>query len=48
MFQNLVWLTPPKQGQLRSALKQPQKPQILGQNCTKTTGSNDLGPMANH
>ena len=30
------------------ALKQPKTPQILSQNRTKTTGSNDLGPMLNH
>ena len=29
-------------------LKQPKTPQILSQNCSKTTGSNDLGPMPNH
>ena len=29
-------------------LKQPKSPQMFSQNCSKTTGSNDLGPMPNH
>jgi len=29
-------------------LKQPKTHQILSQNGSKTTGSNDLGPMPNH
>jgi len=29
-------------------LKEPQSSQILSENCSKTTGSNDLGLMLNH